>query len=80
MAETLGTLVDKLCTTNQKLWAVQDKVHKAAQEGEGLDPETVSKLHALNLQRNQLMAELDVLLSKAVETGTAEINPQVKIF
>ncbi len=80
MAETLGTLVDKLSITNLKLWFIQDKVHKAAQEGEGLDPETVSKLHALNLQRNQLMTELDVLLSKAVETGTAEINPQIKIL
>lgn len=80
MAETLGTLVDKLCITNLKLWHVQDEVHQAAEAGDGLEADTVAKLHALNLQRNGLMTEIDMLLSRAVETGTSEVNQQVKIF
>jgi hypothetical protein len=80
MSETLGTLVDKLCITNLKLWQVQDKVHKAAQAGEGLDQETVARLHALNLQRNELMSEVDMCLAKAVESGAADIDPHIKIF
>jgi hypothetical protein len=80
LAETLGTLVDKLSVTNLKLFAVQDRVHQAAQAGEGLEPDTVAKLHALNQQRNGLMAELDMLLSKAIETGTVEVNPQIKLY
>lgn len=77
---TLGEIIDRLITTNTKLWFTQDKVHKAAQAGEGLDAETVAKLHALNLQRNQLMAQIDVTLAKAVESGEAEVNPQIKVF
>jgi hypothetical protein len=80
VADTLGSLVDKLITTNLKLWHVQDRVHEAASEKRGLDAETVQKLDALNLQRNKLMAEIDLLLSKAVETGTAEVNPQIKVY
>ena len=80
MAETLGTLVDKLTVTNLKLWFVQDRVHQAARDSEGLDLETVKKLDRLNMQRNQLMAEIDMVLSKAVETGTAEVNHQDKVY
>ena len=80
MADTLGSLVDKLTVTNLKLWHVQDRVHQAARDNEGLDLETVKKLDRLNMQRNQLMAEIDMVLSKAVETGTAQVNHQDKVY
>ena len=79
MAETLGSLVDKLCICNLKLYATQDVVHGAAAAGEGLDPETVAKLHTLNLQRNRLMTEIDHLLADAVASGHAEVDPRIKI-
>lgn len=79
MSETLGGLVDKLTITNLKLWFVQEKVHHAAQVGDGLESETVAKLHTLNLQRNSLMSEIDIILAKAVESGTAEVDPRIKI-
>lgn len=79
MAETLGGLVDRLTITNLKLWFVQDMVHHAAQAGDGLDADTVAKLHSLNLQRNSLMTEIDILLAKAVESGTSDVDPRIKI-
>ena len=80
MSDTLGSLVDKLITTSMKLWFVQDRVHEAARDNEGLPPDLVKKLDTLNTQRNQLMAEIDVILSKAVATGAAEVNPQIKVY
>ena len=79
MADTVGSLVDKLCVTNIKLWFVQDEVHQAADAGDGLSPETVSKLAALNLQRNELMSELDVLLNNSIRAGKAKVDPRIKI-
>ena len=80
MSDTLGGLVDKLITNNTKLWHVQDAVHSAAAAGEGLDADTVAKLHSLNLQRNRLMSEIDKTLADAVKTGKAEVDPRVKII
>ena len=80
VSDTLGSLVDKLSVCNLKLWHVQDQVHAAAKSGVGLPPATVEKLDRLNLQRNRLMAEIDMVLSKAVETGTAQVNHQDKVY
>lgn len=79
MSDTLGSLVDKLITNNTKLWYVQDAVHNAAAAGEGLDADTVAKLHSLNLQRNRLMSEIDKCLADAVESGRAEVDPRIKL-
>ena len=79
MAETLGTLVDKLSVVNIKLFMVQDIVSGAADAGDGLDSETVRKLHALNKQRNQLMSEIDVMLKEAVRSGNVVVDPHIKL-
>jgi hypothetical protein len=79
MSETLGGLVDKLTITNLKLWFVQDRVHEAAKNGEGLDPETVARLHTLNLQRNSLMSEIDMTFAEGVQSGEADVDPRVKL-
>jgi hypothetical protein len=80
VSDTLGSLVDKLITNNSKLWYCQDVVHKAAAAGEGLDADTVAKLHSLNLTRNRLMSEIDKTLANAVKTGVAEVDPHIKIY
>jgi len=54
-------------------------VHKAAKAGEGLEAETVARLHSLNLQRNALMTEIDVCLAEAVQSGEAEVDPRPKL-
>lgn len=79
MAETLGSLVDKLSITNIKLFMVQDMVHRAARSQEGLDAETVAKLHALNQQRTRLMVEIDQTLAEAVSSGEAEVDTRPKV-
>lgn len=61
MAETRGSLTDKLSIVNIKMFMVQDKVHAAAANGEGLDAETVQNLVTLNLQRTALINEIDAL-------------------
>jgi hypothetical protein len=72
-------LVDKLSICNIKLFMVQQTVYDAARDGEGLEPETVQKLHILNLQRNALMSEVDICLKEAVESGEAIVDARVKL-
>ena len=78
MAETMGSLVDKLCTVGMKLWAIQDKVHWAADHAGGLDPDTTKKLKDLNHQRNRLMTEIDELLDRSIKAGGAEVDARPK--
>jgi len=78
MAETLGSLVDKLITVSHKLWLVQDRVHQAARQDSYLDAETVQRLAALNLQRNELMTELDELFAAGLKTGKTVVDTRPK--
>ena len=79
MSDTLGSLVDKLSICNVKLFMIQDLVQRAALSGAGLEPETVSKLHRLNQERNKLATAIDQCLADAVSSGTAEVDPRPKI-
>lgn len=78
MADTLGSLVDKLSIVNIKLFMVQDEVNLAAEAGEGLEAETVAKLRSLNLYRNKLATEIDQHLRNAVSSGEVEVDPRIK--
>lgn len=80
MAETLGSLVDKLTIVNLKLWFVQDQVHKCAASGADLPAEKAQQLTALNLQRNGLMSEIDALLRDAIDSGVVPVDPRVKLL
>ena len=59
--ETLGSLIDKLFTVNHKLWNQEDIAQTP-----GADDHTVAeakrRISALNLQRNQLIQEIDELI------------------
>lgn len=87
MAETLGSLVDKLCVTNLKLWHVQEDVYryqKMSREEYEQVPAAESKqawdrLAQLNLDRNALMTEIDECFAEAVRTGKARVDARVKI-
>lgn len=73
--DTVGGLIDKLFTVDQKMWVTQDdfyKLRKLTQE-EFLeiykDPEKLKELYSLfkkgidlNLQRNVIIDEIDTLL------------------
>jgi len=85
--QTIGELVDKLTIVNLKLFAVQDQVYEAA----GQEPddyaarspaetqEIFRKVAALNLDRNNLIREIDQALAQAVTTGTVPVASNVKV-
>lgn len=79
MARSLGDLIDRLIVVNQKLWAVQDVIHKAAAAGEGVEADIVSKQVGLNSERCALMGELDECLLDASQ-GEVRVPPRVKIL
>ena len=78
LPRTLGELVDRLSILNIKLYVVQDRVHEAAEKGEGLDAQTVGQLAALNKDRNRTMTALDQLLAESLLTGKTPVDPRVK--
>lgn len=77
--ETMGSAIDKLITTNIKQYETQEKLHEAAQQGLPLDSENTGRIVTLNLQRNQLMTEIDQILHDAVSQGMAHVDPRIKI-
>ena len=87
VAETLGSLVDQLFTTDHKLWESQDELYAY----DRMTPEefasvpasqvhrTIKRVAQLNLLRNELMTSIDSCLAEAVRTGTARVDARVKI-
>lgn len=75
----LGELVDRLSIVNIKLYVIQDMVQQAANSKEGLEADTVAKLHNLNAERNKLATAIDQCLADAVAEGEAEVDPRTKI-
>ncbi len=85
MADTLGTLIDKLTTVDLKMWNNQEilyeirrmsfeeykKKYFESEEGAKLLWETLKKATDLNVQRNQLINEVDERLIEIVKAGVA---------
>lgn len=75
MAETFGSLIDKLSITNIKLYHQED----VAQE-KGADDKQVAnakrKISVLNRQRNALIEEIDTLFEEVIEGK----KPVPKVF
>jgi hypothetical protein len=94
--DTIGNLVDKLVTVNCKMWHNQELLYAirkmAPEEFEGKYGKDLKGLHhvieracTLNVQRAQLMDEIDVMIVKAIKTGDAEalnlfMRPQAKMY
>jgi hypothetical protein len=79
LAETIGSLIDKLSIVNVKLFMIQDQVHGAARAGVALSAEATGKLVSLNRQRNRLMTEIEELLDASIRAGGAEIDSRPKL-
>lgn len=82
--ETIGTLTDKLCTVDLKMWHNQELLYAIRRMSleqfidkyntyEGMQDlyNTLKKACDLNVQRNNIMYELD---KKVIETIKAELN------
>ncbi len=66
MSDTIGALMDKLSIVNLKLWFALEKF-KSDDKDEVFDG--VKKHNVLNVQRNQLIKEIDEKINHMVETG-----------
>lgn len=85
MADTLGSLVDKLCTVDLKMWNNQEilyeirrmtfeefqKKYLSTDESQLTFYETIKKCCDLNYQRNSLIDEIDQTFVKALK---GEVN------
>jgi hypothetical protein len=85
MADTVGTLVDKLFTVDTKMWNGQEELYKIRRmtyeefENEFLRNESKSRrlfevlqrACDLNVQRNQLVNEIDLKLIELVQAALA---------
>jgi hypothetical protein len=82
MADTLGTLVDKLTTVDLKMWNNQELLYEIrrmdfdeykkkyfnTEDGANLLWETLKKACDLNVQRNQLINEIDEKIIDIINT------------
>lgn len=85
MADTLGTLIDKLTTVDLKMWNNQELLYEirkmsfedykqkyfSDEEGAKTLWETLKKACDLNVQRNQLINEVD---EKIIEIVNAKLS------
>jgi hypothetical protein len=85
MADTLGTLVDKLTTVDLKMWNNQELLYEIrrmsfeeykakyfdTEDGANLLWESLKKACDLNVQRNQLINEID---EKIIEIVNARLG------
>jgi len=81
--DTLGTLIDKLTTVDLKMWNNQELLYEIrrmsfeeykkkyfeSEEGAKLLWETLKKATDLNVQRNQLINEVDQKVIEIVQAG-----------
>jgi len=79
MAETLGSLIDKLTIANLRLWHLED-----ARRDRGLSDKdrlaAADAISVVNKQRNDLMDEIDEFLYKAAHGRVKLTVPKVKIY
>lgn len=81
MADTLGTLIDKLTTVDLKMWNNQELIYEIrkmsfedyrqkyfdTEDGAKILWERLGKACDLNIQRNQLINEIDAKIIELVE-------------
>jgi predicted RNA-binding protein with PUA domain len=81
MADTLGNLIDKLTTVDLKMWNNQELLYEIrrmsfddykdkyfrGEEGAKLLWESIKKACDLNVQRNQLINEIDLKIIEIIE-------------
>jgi hypothetical protein len=78
--ETPGSLIDKLFTTDHKLWN-QEEIAQVPGADDHTVAEAKRKISKLNLQRNALIQEIDEMFSDLI-TGRKQppVVPQFKDY
>jgi hypothetical protein len=79
MAETLGKLIDQLFTVDHKLWNCED-IAQTDGAGDHTVAEAKRKISILNLQRNRLIEEIDVMATEIAGGKAPAIFLQLKSY
>ena len=79
MAETLGSLIDKLSIKNLRYWHL-DEDSQARDVSDPQKQELMDKMELVNRQRKELLEEIDVFLSSALAGQVRIRDEKVKLY
>ena len=79
MAETLGSLIDKLSIKNLRYWHL-DEDSQARDVSDPQKQELMAKMELVDRQRKELLEEIDVFLSSALAGEVRIRDEKVKLY
>ena len=79
MAETLGSLIDKLSIKNLRYWHL-DEDSQARDSSDPQKQELMDKMELVDRQRKELLEEIDVFLSSALAGEVRIRDEKVKLY
>ena len=79
MAETLGSLIDKLSIKNLRYWHL-DEDSQARDSSDPQKQELMDKMELVDRQRKELLEEIDVSLSSALAGEVRIRDEKVKLY
>ena len=79
MAETLGSLIDKLSIKNLRYWHL-DEDSQARDSSDPHKQELMDKMELVDRQRKELLEEIDVFLSSALACEVRIRDEKVKLY
>ena len=79
MAETLGSLIDKLSIKNLRYWHL-DEDSQARDASDPQKQELIAKMELVDRQRKELLEEIDVFLSSALAGEVRIRDEKVKLY
>ena len=79
MAETLGSLIDKLSIKNLRYWHL-DEVLQAKDSSDPQKKELVAKVELVDRQRKELSEEIDIFLNAALAGEVRIRDEKVKLY
>ena len=79
MAETLGSLIDKLSIKNLRYWHL-DEDSQARDASDPRKQELMDKMELVDRQRKELLEEIDVFLSSALAGEVRIRDEKVKLY
>jgi hypothetical protein len=79
MAETLGSLIDKLSIKNLRYWHL-DEAAQARDASDLQKQELMDKMELVDRQRKELLEEIDIFLSSALAGEVRIRDEKVKLY
>ena len=79
MAETLGSLIDKLSIKNLRYWHL-DEDSQARDASDPQKQELIAKMELVDRQRKELLEEIDIFLSSALAGEVRIRDEKVKLY